>query len=115
MYEIFILLTLFVLGIFSGFGAGVRFGFLDPDQDENDLEKTRIVKFYQNKPVRILNNTLLFPVSFCIVMFICLLVICFRPDIQIQTDFILRCFISMYAGQILAYVAGMMYNQKYLK
>ena len=115
MCEFLILILLLLIGIFSGFGAGVRFGFLDPDQDENDLEETGIVKFYRNKPVRVLSNALLFPISFCIVMFICLLVLCFCPDIQIQTDFILRCFISMYVGQVFAYVAGVMYNQEHRK
>ena len=48
MCEFLILILLLLIGIFSGFGVGVRFGFLDPDQDENDLEETGIVKFRES-------------------------------------------------------------------
>ena len=35
----FILFIAIICGLFSGFGTGIRYGFLDTDKNENDLKK----------------------------------------------------------------------------
>ena len=39
MNDLFILFIATICGLFSGFGTGIRYGFLDTDKNENDLKK----------------------------------------------------------------------------
>ena len=64
----FILFIAIICGLFSGFGTGIRYGFLDTDKNENDLMDTKLVKFYKNTLVSVLTTVLAFPV--CIFIFL---------------------------------------------
>ena len=117
----FILFIVIVCGLFSGFGTGIRYGFLDTDKNENDLMDTKLVKFYKNKLVSVLTTVLAFPVCMFIFMFIFVICTCFCPFLLFDlltnevVDVILRCFLALLSSQFLAYLLGMSYNQKHLK
>lgn len=116
-----ILFVIFILGLFSGFGTGVRYGYLDIAQDENDMRDTEIARFYRKRSVSILTTALIFPFPVCILMFIFLMGLCFCPHALFEflspetVDFLLRCVIILFASQMVAYILGMAYNQKHLK
>lgn len=116
-----ILFVIFILGLFSGFGTGVRYGYLDITQDENDMRDTEIARFYRKRSISILTTALIFPFPVCILMFIFLMGLCFCPHALFEflspetVDFLLRCVIILFASQMVAYILGMAYNQKHLK
>lgn len=117
----FILFIAIICGLFSGFGTGIRYGFLDTDKNENDLMDTKLVKFYKNKLVSVLTTVLAFPVCIFIFMLIFVICTCFCPFLLFDlltnevVDIILRCFLALLSSQFLAYLLGMFYNQKHLK
>lgn len=116
-----ILFVIFILGLFSGFGTGVRYGYLDTAQDENDMCDTEIARFYRKRSVSILTTALIFPFPVCILMFIFLMGLCFCPYALFEflspetVNFLLRCVLILFASQMVAYILGMVYNQKHLK
>ena len=121
MNDLFILFIATICGLFSGFGTGIRYGFLDTDKNENDLMNTKLVKFYKNKLVSVLTTVLAFPVCVFIFMLIFVICTCFCPFLLFNLltneviDIILRCFLALLSSQFLAYLLGMSYNQKHLK
>lgn len=121
MCEFLILILLLLIGIFSGYGIGIRYGFLNTEQDEDDLEDTKVVKFYRNRFINVMISIFSFPICVCILMFFFLVGVCFFPYLLFDSltpdviDFIFRCVLALLAGQIVAYGFGMRYNQRHLK
>ncbi len=116
-----ILFIVLIVGLFSGFGIGMRYGYLDIEQDENDLCDTAIARFYRNKLVSVLTTMVVFPFPVCILMFVFLMGLCFCPYLLFEfltpyvMDILLRCVIVLFMSQMMAYILGMLYNQRHLK
>lgn len=120
MGEVIFLSIVFAVGLFAGFGLGMKYFVFDCCIAENSIHNHILSKIYGNRIVSIITIMLMFPFPFLICLGLIGLGIIFCPDVMTSIllsdsfiDISTRSMLALLIGEIISYICGGIYNKQY--